>query len=225
MSKVQFTASEKLAILLEIDSGQIGVMAAAKTYGISKTTVVKWRRRYEVYGYKGLEIQSYNRTYSVELKLQAVQDYLTGHYSQYEIIDKYKIASRTQLKNWVDKYNGHSSLKSYNEGAKAMTKGRATTWQERIDIVHYCLAHKHDYQETASQYQVSYQQVYQWVKKYEDGGLDALQDRRGRKKPVEELTETEQEKMAMKKLEYENERLRAEIAFLKKLQEFQRRRV
>ncbi|QRG69427.1 helix-turn-helix domain-containing protein [Brevibacillus choshinensis] len=225
MSKVQFTASEKLAILLEIDSGQIGVMAAAKTYGNSKTTVVKWRRRYEVYGYKGLEIQSYNRTYSVELKLQAVQDYLTGHYSQYEIIDKYKIASRTQLKNWVDKYNGHSSLKSYNEGAKAMTKGRATTWQERIDIVHYCLAHKHDYQETASQYQVSYQQVYQWVKKYEDGGLDALQDRRGRKKPVEELTETEQEKMAMKKLEYENERLRAEIAFLKKLQEFQRRRV
>ncbi len=105
-----------------------------------------------------------------------------------------------------------------------MTKGRATTWQERIDIVHYCLAHKHDYQKTADQYQVSYQQVYQWVKKYEDGGQDALQDRRGRKKPAEELTETDQHKLAMKKLEYENERLRAENAFLKKLQEFQRRR-
>ncbi|WP_412679653.1 helix-turn-helix domain-containing protein [Brevibacillus choshinensis] len=78
---------------------------------------------------------------------------------------------------------------------------------------------------TASHYQVSYQQVYQWVKKYEDGGQDALLDRRGRKKPEEELTETDQEKLAMKKLEYENERLRAEIAFLKKLQEFQRRRV
>lgn len=72
---------------------------------------------------------------------------------------------------------------------------------------------------------MSYQQVYQWVKKYEDGGQDALLDRRGRKKPEEELTETDQEKLAMKKLEYENERLRAEIAFLKKLQEFQRRRV
>jgi transposase len=155
------------------------------------TYSAKWRRRLEVYGHEGLEIQTRNRTYSAELKLQAVQDYLSGQYSQYEIIDKYRIASRTQLKSWVDKYNGHSSLKSYNEGAKAMTKGRTTTWQERIDIVHYCLAHKHDYQGTASHYQVSYQQVYQWVKKYEDGGQDALQDRRGRKKPAEELTEAD----------------------------------
>lgn len=225
MPKVQYSASEKLAILREIECGQVGVMAAAKNFGVSKTTLAKWRRRYEVYGYEGLETQSRNRTYSAELKLQAIQDYLSGQYSQYEIIDKYRIASRTQLKNWIDKYNDHSSLKSYNEGAKAMTKGRITTWQERIDIVHYCLAQKHDYLKTASHYQVSYQQVYQWVKKYEDGGLEALQDRRGRKKSMEELTEADQEKMAMKKLEYENERLRAEIAFLKKLQEFQRRRV
>ncbi|WP_419877921.1 hypothetical protein [Brevibacillus centrosporus] len=42
MSKVQLSASEKLAILLEIDSGQIGVMAVAKTMVFSKTTVVKW---------------------------------------------------------------------------------------------------------------------------------------------------------------------------------------
>jgi len=224
MSKVQFSASEKLTILQEIEIGQIGVMEVAKKYSICRTTLAKWRRRYEVYGYEGLEIRARNRSYSAELKLQAVQDYLSGQYSQYEIIDKYKIASRTQLKSWLDKYNGHSSLKSYNEGAKAMTKGRATTWQERIDIVHYCLAHKLDYQKTASHYQVSYQQVYQWVKKYEDGGQDALQDRRGRKKAAEELTEADQQKLAMKKLEYENERLRAENAFLKKLQEFERRR-
>ncbi|SUA49383.1 transposase IS3/IS911 family protein [Paenibacillus thiaminolyticus] len=30
-----------------------------------------------------------------------------------------------------------------------MTKGRSTTWQERIDIVQYCLAHQHDYRKTA----------------------------------------------------------------------------
>ncbi|QOT00298.1 transposase [Brevibacterium sp. JNUCC-42] len=149
MPKIQFSASEKFAVLQEIESGQTGVKAAAKKYGISKTTLAKWRRRYEVYGYEGLEIQTRNRSYSADLKLQAVQDYLSGQYSQYEMIDKYKIASRTQLKRWLDKYNGHSSLQSYNEGAKAMTKGRATTWQERIDIVHYCLAHQHDYQKAA----------------------------------------------------------------------------
>ena len=39
----------------------------------------------------------------------------------------------------------------------------------------------------------------------------------GRTKAPEELTEADQQKLAMKKLEYENERLRAENAFLKKL--------
>lgn len=147
-----------------------------------------------------------------------------GELSQYQVIDKYKIASRTQLSNWVKKYNGHSSLQTYGGGTKAMTKGRSTTWEERIDIVLYCLAHHHDYRKTADQYQVSYQQVYQWVKKYEAGGQDALQDGRGRKKVPEELTEVDRHRLAMKKLEYENERLRAENAFLKKLQEFGRRR-
>lgn len=224
MSKEQYSAPEKLAILDEIKRGKIGVKAATAKYSITKTTLAKWHRRYEVYGYEGLEKQSHNRTYSADLKLQAVKDYLYGGLSQYQVIDKYKIASRTQLSNWLKKYNGHSSLTTYTGGKKAMTKGRSTTWQERIDIVLNCVAHHHDYQKAADHYQVSYQQVYQWVKKYEDGGQEALKDGRGRKKVTEELTEADRQKLALKKLEYENERLRAENAFLKKLQEFQRRR-
>ncbi|MGO4692665.1 helix-turn-helix domain-containing protein [Paenibacillus sp. 2TAB26] len=81
-----------------------------------------------------------------------------------------------------------------------------------------------DYGKTAEQHQVSYQQVYQWVKKYQDGGQDALQDGRGRKKTEEELTDTDRQKLAMKKMQAENECLRAEIAFLKKLEELERRR-
>lgn len=220
----KYGAIEKLAILDEITSGEIGVKAAAKKYGITKTTLAKWRRRYKVYGYEGLEKRTHNRSYSAELKLQAVKDYIEGGLSQYQIIDKYKIASTTQLSNWIMKYNRHSSLKAYSGGATAMTKGRSTTWQERIDIVQYCLAHQHDYCKTVDQFQVSYQQVYQWVKKFEDGGQDALKDGRGRKKTPEELTEADRQKLEMKKMEYEIERLRAENAFLKKLREFQRRR-
>jgi transposase-like protein len=221
----EFNAVEKLAIIEELQEGGGTRAEVAQKYNISVNTLVKWRHRFELYGMEGLEIQIRNRRYSAELKVQAVQDYLSGQYSQYEIIDKYKIASRTQLKRWIDKYNGHSSFKSVNEGVRAMTKGRSTTWQERIDIVLYCMANQNDYRKTADQFQVSYHQVYQWLKKYEDGGQDALQDGRGRKKAAEELTEAEQQKLAMKKLEYENERLKAENAFLKKLQELQRRRV
>ncbi|WP_177181458.1 helix-turn-helix domain-containing protein [Halanaerobium salsuginis] len=88
----------------------------------------------------------------------------------------------------------------------------------------YCIAKDKDYQETAEVYHVSYQQVYQWVKKYETGGGDALKDRRGRKKSREELTPKEKIKLKIKEIESENERLKAENAFLKKLEELERRR-
>jgi len=45
------------------------------------------------------------------------------------------------------------------------------------------------------------------VKKFEDGGQDALKDGRGRKKAPEELTEADQQKLKMKQMEYEIERL------------------
>lgn len=225
MEQKKFTAHEKLMILQEIEHGEIGLKAVARSYGLSKTSVVKWRRRYQLYGFEGLETRSHNQKYSAELKLQAVQDYLEGGLSQYQIIDKYKIASRTQLANWIKKYNGHSnSLTANLGGARAMTKGRVTTWQERIDIVLYCLANGQDYTKAASHFHVSYQQVYSWVKKYEANGEEALRDGRGRTKAPEELTEADRHKLAIQKLEYENTRLRAENAFLKKLEELERRR-
>ncbi|AHD05534.1 transposase IS3/IS911 family protein [Paenibacillus larvae subsp. larvae] len=99
MSKVQYNAKEKFAMIEEIESGELGLMGVAYKYGISKSTLVKWRRRYDVYGLEGLEVRTKNRSYSAELKLQAVLDYLKGELSQCDIIHKYKIASRTQLSN------------------------------------------------------------------------------------------------------------------------------
>lgn len=156
MSREKYCALEKLTILEEVTSGQIGFMAAAKKYEINKTTLMKWQRRYKIYGYEGLESRTHNRNYTAELKLQAVKDYLNGGLSKYQIIDKYKIASTTQLSNWIKKYNSHSSLKAYKGETKAMTKGRSTTWQERIEIVQYCLTNQHDYQEKAGQFQSKY---------------------------------------------------------------------
>lgn len=224
MSKIhQYSAAEKLSILKELDMSS--TIDIANKYDLHQSTVTDWLRRYEVYGYKGLEIRNRNKSYSAELKIQAVQDYLSGNGSQRQIIDKYKIASRTQLLRWITKYNSHSSFTSSKGGGTyAMTKGRTTTWHERIDIVLYCLAHNHDYLNTAKNFQVSYPQVYQWVKKYEEGGEEALQDGRGRKRTVEELSDTDRQKLAVKKLESENERLRAENALLKKLQELEGRR-
>jgi transposase len=62
------------------------------------------------------------------------------------------------------------------------------------------------------------------VKKLEVSGEEALKDRRGRTKPQAELTEEEKLKLRIQQMERENERLRAENLFLKKLEEIERRR-
>jgi transposase len=44
-----------------------------------------------------------------------------------------------------------------------MTKGRSTTWEERIQVVLYCIENEKNYKKAADTFEVSYQQVYQWV--------------------------------------------------------------
>jgi transposase-like protein len=108
--------------------------------------------------------------------------------------------------------------------SQTMTKGRKTTVQERIEIVQSCIANEKNYQVTAEQYAISYQQVYQWVKKFEKSGELGLQDRRGRTKLEEELSTEDKFRLEIQRMERENERLRAENLFLKKLEEIERRR-
>ncbi|MCM3110763.1 hypothetical protein [Lederbergia lenta] len=61
------------------------------------------------------------------------------------------------------------------------------------------------------------------MKKHEIGGDEALRDKRGQNKTEEELLPEEKNKLEMKRLERENGRIRAENAFLKKLEEIERR--
>lgn len=102
-----------------------------------------------------------NNQYSVELKLQAVQDYLSGGGSYETLKGKYKLRSSTQLKNWVMWYNGHKEFKERREAGTGfyMTKGRKTVLEERIEIVGYCIEHGKDYLATIEEYGISYQQI------------------------------------------------------------------
>ena len=105
-----------------------------------------------------------------------------------------------------------------------MTKGRKTTFEERIEIVQYCIAHDHNYAETAENYQVSYQQVRSYTIKYKSGGADALRDKRGKRKNPNEMTGLEKLRDEVKILRAEKEHAEMEASFLKKLKEIERRR-
>lgn len=162
-----------------------------------------------------------NKKYSVELKMQAVQSYQNGEGSLREICRKYGISDKHVLQDWIMWYNGHREYKerSSAKGEIYMTKGRKTTQEERAEIVAFCIEHNYDYGLTVETYNVSYQQVYAWVRKYEEGGVDKLRDNRGRTKQVEEMTEVEKLKAEMKILETKNRQLEIENEFIKKLQE------
>ena len=162
-----------------------------------------------------------NKKYSTELRLKAVDDYLSGKGTMKQIREKYGILADKQLINWIKWYNGHREFKecSGTKGGIYMTKGRKSTLEERAEIVAFCLEHNRDYGLTSETYKVSYQQVYTWVRKYEEGGVDKLKDNRGRTKPVEEMTESEKLKAEIKILEARNRELEIENEFIKKLQE------
>jgi transposase-like protein len=171
-----------LRILVWINEGH-GVKDTASEFDVSKETIRRWLIKLAAHGIEGLTKQTRNTRYSVELKAQAVESYLAGQGSQEDICLRYGIRSTTQLRRWILKYTQGEVLKSSPKGgSSAMNKGRKTTYEERLDIVQYCIAHDNNYQETAQRYQVSYQQVYSWVRKYNDGGEKALIDRRGRKR-------------------------------------------
>ena len=105
-----------------------------------------------------------------------------------------------------------------------MTKGRVTTLDERIEIISYCIENGKDYGKAVEKYHVYYQQIYNWVKKYEESGVNGLIDRRGKRKPLEEMTDVERLRAELKILEAENKQKEMEIEILKKVQEVERRR-
>ena len=161
------------------------------------------------------------KKYGAELKLQAVQDYLSGKGSQREICRKYEIPVHSMLQQWISCYNGHTDFKERSSaiGEIYMTKGRKTTQEERAQIVAFCIEHGKDYALTVETYQVSYQQIYSWVRKYEAAGVDGLVDRRGKAKPEDDLTEEERLRQENRMLQAKLKDKEMEIALLKKLRE------
>lgn len=110
-------------------------------------------------------------------------------------------------------------------GEAGLQNSTKTNYDEQVEIVSFCIENDENYLLTAKKYQVSYQQVYTWTKKYKEDGLEALAERRGKRKAPVEMTETEKLAAKVKLLEAKNKQLELENGFLKKLSEVERRRI
>lgn len=224
MYRNKYTPEEKILIVKKVIEGKHSINSLATSYGISHTTLEAWVRNYQSIGSDTFYTKSWaNRT--IEEKEAAVLDYISGNGSLRDICKKYKISDTKPLRTWILKYNGHERLKASGTGGSTiMTKGRKTTFEERVEIVQYCIANNHNYAETSEKYQVSYQQARNYTVKYESGGIEALQDNRGKRKSENEMCELEQLRAENRILKAEKERAEMEISFLKKLEEIERRR-
>ncbi|AEY67957.1 helix-turn-helix domain-containing protein [Clostridium sp. BNL1100] len=212
----KFTSDEKLRCVFRCIEGKEPVRHVANLIGVNHITLKEWIRNYKVLGIAALSTTHKRPIYSDELKESAVKDYLNGIGSQESLCLKYSILAKSTLRNWILKYNSHME-DSIAGGTSLMTDAHEVTYYEKFEIVRYCIEHQKNYSETAQKFNVSYHQVYSWTHKYESGGIDALQDNRGKKKNKGEWSELE-------KLRAENRRQKMEIDFLKKLDEIERRR-
>ena len=203
---------EKLRAVHEYLQGALSLRDIARKYGVGDTSVRKWIAKYNAGG-DAVDLEA---GYDVVKRIIELDE---------EIAAKYNIPSFDTVRKWVLQYNDRRIIRgSETGGTTIMRKGRKTTCEERIEIVSFCIENHKNYQLAADTYQVSYQQVYSWVRKYESQGVEALTDKRGRTKPEAEMTELEKLRAENKLLKAQNKRQEMEMAFLKKLGEIERRR-
>lgn len=222
---MKISAEEKQQAVKEYLSGKGSCEAIAKKYGVARSSFRKWIAKYKAFGESAFIKTGHNASYSIAFKQIVINAYLSGEGSFQELAVKHKIPTWDTVRQWVLKYNGHGELKASGiGGCIIMTKGRKTTFDERVAIVQYCISHNHNYAETSEKYRVSYQQVRNYTIKYESDGVDSLIDNRGKRKSENEMTELERLRAENRLLRAEKERAEMEVSFLKKLEEIERRR-
>ncbi|QVI34550.1 helix-turn-helix domain-containing protein [Lacticaseibacillus chiayiensis] len=224
MPRSKYTVIEKLQILEEFKTTKQGIRAFAQAHGLSAGTVRKWQSRYERDGLEGLKEPRTNKHYSKGFKLRVVLAYLNGEGSMFELTKRFGLRAHTQLSDWVAMYNrDHQSLTASPSRKQVPTMSRKTTFKERIEVVDYVTKGKHSYTEAAAHFDVSYQQARSWVIKAREGGYEALVDNRGHRKEKRDLTELDKAKLRIRQLEAELKDKELVEAFIKKLQEIQRK--
>lgn len=219
----RISPEKKIEVVEKYLRGEMGATQILETLGTTWSSLKRWVILYQSQGVEGLIPQGKSRKYSPELKHTVVQEYLSGSCSMKGLCLKYAISDEHIVRRWVKKYNSHEEFKQPNNGgAIYMAKGRNTTLDERIEIVSHCIANNKDYGKTIERYNVSYQQIYGWVRKYEKDGVDGLADRRGKRKDESTMTEVEKLRAQLKLKEAENSRLQMENELLKKLEALER---
>ena len=224
MRKRNISPERLIEAIKEYIDGKGSFDTIAEKYCISYETIRNAYERYKGNGISTFIETKHNAVYAEELKEKAVMEYLQGEGSQTAIAAKYGLRSKSQLQRWIKAYNSGRRFRHRMSGGSRMKEARSTTVEERIQIAKDCIANGENYGETALKFNVSYQQVYQWVKKFKEKGNAGLEDRRGKRlKDQTPRTREEELEIEIAKLKHELYMTKMERDVLKKLDEIVRR--
>nr|WP_314114266.1 helix-turn-helix domain-containing protein [uncultured Leptotrichia sp.] len=169
----------KVELVKKILEGKGTIQGLAKEYGIAKSSLMTWKKKYLEIGEESIMVGDKNRHYSREIKEKAVQSYLNNEGSLFEICKKYQIASVSVLNYWIRDYRRSVDV---NGNFSLLKKHVRKSIDAKVEAVHFCQKNDYDYNLAIKKYGISYQQIYSWVKKFEKGGIDALVDNRGKRR-------------------------------------------
>ena len=162
--------------------------------------------------------------YSETFKLTLVKEYLEGKLSYRRLADKYEIPTST-LRGWVRIYENFGAKKLVNTEQNQ----RTYSVQFKLDVLSFMKRTGASVSDTALQFGIKNASIVsRWRKTFLEGNSEALNKQRGllpmsdnAKKNRVNKQLNNKEMTPLEQLERENELLRLEVSYLKKLRAFQ----
>lgn len=151
--------------------------------------------------------------YSSEFKLKVIRYYLEENHSYSECMKKFDIPTKSILNRWIHKYETH--------GVEGILKQLKSSYDGNFkqDVVEYMHNNHLSATETANYYRLAGADVVlKWERIYYEEGPQGLYiERRGRSKNMSSKSKKKLPKEVEEDLIAENQRLRMENEYLKKL--------
>ena len=156
--------------------------------------------------------------YSWEFKLEYVNKYKNGQHIETPLGCRSRSGFLTHVREWVKNYDDYGI-----NGLKHSSTNKDWTPEERFELVARVLA-GNSIRSVSKNAHINNSQLYQWVRRYNEKGMDGLQCKKGRptkqivmKKKTKKSKLSVSEREELKLLRERNEYLEMENEYLKKL--------
>lgn len=199
----------------------------AKGIGATKAVVRYWCMIYQEYGEGAFSDCRGKRAYTKEFKQSVVENHINGESTITELCIRHNLHHST-LGTWIQKYyNGMEQTDYYPRREDCTMESRQTTFEERLEIAKWVIDNDMNYNEAVKKYQVKYQAIYSWVRKYRESGAEALKYQKRGPRVQKTLDKSKMSESELLKYELDQEKalrkqLELELEILKKKEEFEK---